>query len=1225
MNLMFSKPRRVAVMLLAAGALLASPPSYGAEEREPAISLTTAAYEKAQEYNLFTFCLDSDDVMYLEVDCGFGPVEYEIEPSSDGTWIPCTVTEEGVVKMYTDTPELLSYMLCNGGDILEIDLSKLVNLEILDLADNRLRRIDLSNNKLLKYIDLGTNSFDLEPLYIGEKPYLTLLEMENLGAVSPDFNLSDYPELVSFSAFSNPSLTKIDPTGCPNLMRLSLSVTGISSIDVSKNVNLRILDVSDTPVTSVDLSNNTLLEQLYVGHQGSFGCQYQIKELDVTHNPNLVYLFASSNALQNIDLSNNPKLSDLRLKGNYLTSFDYSNNPGLYSVDISQNCLDFATLPLNPNFPMGYYYQQRDIEVDRSYPVGAVIDLSSHVLRDGTTTSMALFSVSETDILSPVELGQDYYEYDNGVVKLKKECTDSVYLRFTNAAFPECILSTSKFMVKTEAEYGKPTATANFMPKAMQGEPLSFAIGIGGASEDNPRTAYIDFGDGVKMPVTVTCQMPEEDNVKITRPGGGLVVIYVEDNAPLTALSLIDQPLYSIDISKAHELRSLELVGSELYYIDLSWQRCLQRLRMTGNKFSSVNLETTIPGYDKNVLSFVDLSNNGLSDLRYNAYTPLRYLDVSHNSLSSLNIENASSLETLDISDNEFTTLSVRTLDSLKSLNVASNKLSYIETPTYDAIENLDCRNNCFHFGNLPYLPDGLGGEYLYAPQRPVEIGVRGPSANLTSIDAVVDGYPTQYAWYKEDGAVLIDGEDYQMKDGIAYFMNYGVGSVHCEMTNGAYPDFTGSNCLTTTNMLVDTPPTNLIGTLDVANTVVPDNCTINLIGLRPSDSVFINWDGEGKVFTEYVLSDTYRIYDIHPVAGKRAGIYTYNDEDNLSGFNLSNVPLKSADFFEMRSLKLLDVSNAGCKDIRLPDTDGLESLSLEGNGITTLDASRLGNLHSLNLSYNKLRSFDLSVFPNLEVAGLGMNELDGIKIDNPNLWHLDLAGNKFETFSFANLPALHQVSLASNLLTSIDINGPELLRLLRLDGNKLNFQTLPVPQETLTSYSYGNQASLAASCDNMTVDLSSQYDVHGYLTEYYWCVDEPYFDSSEGTLTGMFLEEGTDFVVVDGVTTFKHEVANVCCVMLNELFPSTYLLTELMTISTGGIDQPVVGSAAISVVDRTVTLNAQEGISYGVFSIDGREIEVGFMSDNAIAVELPAAGVYVVKVGNASMKVAVK
>ncbi|MGN1245427.1 MAG: leucine-rich repeat domain-containing protein, partial [Muribaculaceae bacterium] len=448
---------------------------------EPAIVIHTNAYANDGEINEFTLMIGANTAgQYVDVDCGFGKVEYELllaaydseNAGLQGTAIPCKVSPEGIVKIYCDDPGVIDYFNGDGCSITQIDFASCPNLGVLSLNHNELKSLDLTPNTNLKAIYISDNEFtEATPLVIGaNKPNLTILELSIIKYMDPNFNISDYPNLMSVDFYHNEGITSLDPTGCPKLLRISADLTHIQSIDVSQNPELLILNVSDTGVKELDLSNNTKLQQLYCSHEsGSFYGDVKINTLDLSHNPDLVYLFCSSNNLTSLDVTGCANLEKIYAYNNYLTSLDLTQNPSLWTVKIQKNCMDFATLPFDPGTWDEYEYDQRPMPVAKSYPVDAQIDLSSRVIRDDLPTYCALYSVSADNPTAYTALDESYYSYDNGVITLKQEVPDSLMLSFTNDEFPNIALVTTKFMVKSASEYGKPSQRISFSPAATPG------------------------------------------------------------------------------------------------------------------------------------------------------------------------------------------------------------------------------------------------------------------------------------------------------------------------------------------------------------------------------------------------------------------------------------------------------------------------------------------------------------------------------------------------------------------------------------------------------------------------------------------------------------------------------------------------------------------------------------------------------------------------------------
>ena len=253
------------------------------QDEKPIIEIKTNSYVQNGEANVAAVVISGINAGYIDVDCGYGRQEYELLQRSfneetgslTGTYISCNVSKDGYIKIYGDA-ENIDMLNISGCYATDIEISSLVNLDVLNCEHNELNALDLTNNKKIVMLYIDDNPFTVSAPVIGEKPDLVLLEMGKTDKVDPNFDLSNYPKMVSFSAYANSGLTSIDPTGCPDLQRLSIDVTPVSSIDLSKNEKLTILNVSDTKITELNLSKNAALMHLICDHSASVYSQYKI-------------------------------------------------------------------------------------------------------------------------------------------------------------------------------------------------------------------------------------------------------------------------------------------------------------------------------------------------------------------------------------------------------------------------------------------------------------------------------------------------------------------------------------------------------------------------------------------------------------------------------------------------------------------------------------------------------------------------------------------------------------------------------------------------------------------------------------------------------------------------------------------------------------------------------------------------------------------------------------
>ena len=1205
------------------------------ESDEPIITIKTNAYKNLGPSNMFSLVLGTIDAgNIIEVDTGYGRDKYEVNPavyneaegSIVGTFIPCSVSDEGIVRIYGD-PEKIDYINASGCYIETIEFPKLANLDILELSHNELKSIDLTNQTKLQAIYMSDNTFTKEtPLVIGYKPDLAILEVSIIEWFDPNFNLSDYPKMMSFDGYFCVSLNNIDPSGCPNLYRLTLDVTNVETVDVSNNPELMILNVSETKVTSVDISKNPKLREFYCSHRGAYNSEYKFSSVDVSNNPDLIYLVCSGNKLTDLDVSNNPKLQLLDVSDNYLSNIDLSNNNDLYQVYLNLNCMDFATLPVNPGTWNTYYYSQRPMKVDKSYPVGHEFDLSSRVLREESTTTCEMYAFSETNPEEPVKLDRSYYSYSDGKVTLNKAYADSVYFSFSNTLLNEQALLTEKFMVKTKNEYGQPTRVFCASFAVNPDDNIAFSVGVDGATEENPIEFLVNFGDGIKETFYATTSgLPEVANVVGTQKDYGQVEIYAPEGVTVTALEVKDIMMYSVDVTKLPALRELNLIGTGLYYIDLDWNRCLTSLNLSHNYFTSINLISKYAGYGKNVLANINLSNNRLTEVVLNELAVIRNLDLSNNQLQeSINFSNGEGIVNINLSNNQFENLDFSYCRTLKTLDVSHNKLTSIVLPQEESVlEYFACNDNKFTIVSLPLYGELSEESYIYAPQSDYVIATKGPGADLTSQNRIIDGNATEFVWKKENGELLVEGVDYEVIDGIVSFLNKDMGNVYCEMSHAAFPQFVGEKVFKTTLIEAAGMPTNVIATFTTKND--GDIVELSFAAAKSGTAMYIDWKGNNTV-TQYLLEDTYRLFYAETKAGVEVKVYTYEPTDAITVFSMTGAKLSSFDGSKLTDAINISVCGAGLSSITLPDgSENLRELSLEGNKFRRFDASLYPSLTTLALTDNLLTSIDVSENKNLELFSAAHNSLSDVVMDNKKLWALYLDNNNISEIDLSGVPHLKQFSISNNYLSHIDVSNLNKLIMIIINNNYFTFETLPLHKSTYVRYYYHSQFPIEIAAEDGVVDLSSQSDVDGAATIYRWFVGLPTIDE-EGMLVGEELAEGEDYLIEEGVTTFLSKFNDVMCVMMNEKLPDVVIYTYLINV-TADVEE-IAASDEVLVMsenDNIVVKSGAIGSPIAVYTMAGALIRTAEVEEGATVIDNIEEGIYLVRVGKNTKKVIVK
>lgn len=239
----------------------------------------------------------------------------------------------------------LEHLICRSTSIATINVNGLSNLKTLDVDGNLLPTIDTSTLVALETLRCGNNLLTSLTL---TNTALRTLACNNNNISSLDLN--NLSNLIELSA-SSCGLTTIDLSPCPGLESLSLSNNLLTSLDISMLPALKKLDCSSNTIGSIDISNQPNLEYLYCSYCG-------LTALDVTATPLLKELWCSNNSLTALDTSGLLSLNFLNCEYNQLSALDLAGASQLREARVSGNLftsLDFSALNNGEPLTMGTY------------------------------------------------------------------------------------------------------------------------------------------------------------------------------------------------------------------------------------------------------------------------------------------------------------------------------------------------------------------------------------------------------------------------------------------------------------------------------------------------------------------------------------------------------------------------------------------------------------------------------------------------------------------------------------------------------------------------------------------------------------------------------------------------------------------------------------------------------------------------------------------------------
>lgn len=216
-------------------------------------------------------------------------------------------------------------------------INEFESLEFLQMLENPIQEIDLTQNKNLKRLAL-------------------------IGGDLAVLDVSNSTELTSLYVRGMPRLTDIDISQNTKLEALELPQTGLKRIDLSNNVKINYLDVDETKLEALDLSSLIDLNGCALLQTADLAAKYI--RLAIGSNPcaNTPSGRVRISMLEDIDLH----VTIVEVGGR--TTFDGTatkNNPmiidnlegGFYTI-----CVDIPSFPLfNQCYEVGYFDQENTI------------------------------------------------------------------------------------------------------------------------------------------------------------------------------------------------------------------------------------------------------------------------------------------------------------------------------------------------------------------------------------------------------------------------------------------------------------------------------------------------------------------------------------------------------------------------------------------------------------------------------------------------------------------------------------------------------------------------------------------------------------------------------------------------------------------------------------------------------------------------------------------------
>ena len=215
-----------------------------------------------------------------------------------------------------------------------VEVSGLSQLEVLNIKDNNLETIKLSNLPRLYTLFLGDNN-NLSELELSAIPLISSLTLSGMNLSK--LKLSDMPNFTSLYCDNN-NLSELDLSGVPRLGILDCKENNISKLKLSDVPDLTALNCSNNNIKELDLTGVPNLKNLSCNKSN-----ISKLILPTTAMPNLEFLSCMDNNLTSLELPATPKLTYVNLHYNNISKLDMSGAPNLENL----YCLDNGLETLN--------------------------------------------------------------------------------------------------------------------------------------------------------------------------------------------------------------------------------------------------------------------------------------------------------------------------------------------------------------------------------------------------------------------------------------------------------------------------------------------------------------------------------------------------------------------------------------------------------------------------------------------------------------------------------------------------------------------------------------------------------------------------------------------------------------------------------------------------------------------------------------------------------------
>ena len=475
----------------------------------------------------------------------------------------------------------------------------------------------------------------------------------------------------------------------------------------------------------------------------------------------------------------------------------------------------------------------------------------------------------------------------------------------------------------------------------------------------------------------------------------------------LTILEIKSKGIASLTgIQNFTSLKNLNCYNNQIAEVDFSANTKLEVIFLDKNQFTNldVSMLTNLKefGCSDNQLTTIDVSNN----------TNLEGFYCGKNQLTSIDLSNNQNLVGFYCNNNQFRTLTIQGFEHLEKVNCSVNLLTELTITNCPEIDRIDSYENKLTSVNFSSFPNLL---YLRLQKN-----------QLTEIDVSNFSGLKYFSIYQNQLTEIDVSSNPILRDFECSYNS--IASLDVRNCPVLYNLNCSDNQLTELNLKNG----NIDGLYSLA---ARNNPNLTCIDVDDEDAANAKpWQRWGK--------DATAVYSEN--CGNFAELLTYVPDDNFEqalidlGWDteLNDSVLTGV----IKHIVSLDIRNKNIADLTgIEDFTALQSLTVYGNDIDSVDFRKNSNLVNLSISGNSLNTLDVSTNTKLEKLSCGGNNLSSLNVEeNILLKELIVGTNQLTDINVSQNTLLEVLNCPNNQIPALNLASNPLLIELGCDGNPL-------------------------------------------------------------------------------------------------------------------------------------------------------------------------------------------